>query len=122
MIVTRSASFSTSAKMWLESSTERPSALTSRIDSVKAASMRGSRPDVGSSSSRSSAVEANAATRATFCRLPLEYARAFFVGSRSNRASITCLRLGSSGPDSRQRMSIASPPVRFGHRVTSPGT
>ena len=72
MIVTRSASFSTSAKMWLDSSTERPSAFTSRIDSVNAASISGSRPEVGSSSSSSSALDASAATRATFCRLPLE--------------------------------------------------
>ena len=72
MIVTWSASLSTSAKMWLDSSTDRPSAFTSRIDSVNAASISGSRPEVGSSSSSSSARDASAATRATFCRLPLE--------------------------------------------------
>ena len=38
----------------------------------KGRSMRGSRPEVGSSSSSNSASEASAATRATFCRLPLE--------------------------------------------------
>ena len=72
MITTWSASFSTSAKMWLDSSTDRPSALTSRMDSVNAASMSGSSPLVGSSSSSSGAREASAATSATFWRLPLE--------------------------------------------------
>src|SRR5439155_19499693 len=53
------------------SSTVRPWALTSRMQSWKTASIKGSRPDVGSSRSRSSASEASAATRPTFWRFPL---------------------------------------------------
>ena len=71
-MVTRSHSASTSARMWLDSSTVRPSALTSRTQSWKTDSISGSSPDVGSSRISSSALEASAATRATFCRLPLE--------------------------------------------------
>ncbi len=72
MIVTVSQTFSTSLRMWLDSSTEVPAALASRTCSVNTASMRGSRPDVGSSSTSRSTWETNAATSATFCRLPLE--------------------------------------------------
>ena len=60
---------------------------------------------------------------ATFCRLPFEYVRAFLVGSSSNRSSIARCRFGSrrayrAAGTSR---SMASPPVSFGHSVTSPG-
>src|SRR5437867_9258395 len=71
MMLRRSQRASTSARMWLESSTVRPWALTSRMQSWKTASIKGSRPDVGSSRSRSSASEASAATRPTFWRFPL---------------------------------------------------
>ena len=72
MMLTRSHSASTSARMWLDSSTVRPSALISRMQSWKTASISGSRPDVGSSRISSSASEASAATRPTFCRFPFE--------------------------------------------------
>ena len=72
MMLTRSHSASASARMWLDSSTVRPSARTSRMQSWNTASMSGSRPDVGSSRISSSASEARAATSATFCRLPFE--------------------------------------------------
>ena len=49
MMVTVSQSFSTSARMWLESSTVRPSARRRATSSVKIASISGSRPEVGSS-------------------------------------------------------------------------
>ena len=45
---------------------------TSRMHRWNSASISGSRPDVGSSSTSSSAREARAAIRATFWRLPLE--------------------------------------------------
>ena len=44
----------------------------SSMHSLNTASISGSRPEVGSSSISSSTSEASAATRATFCRLPLE--------------------------------------------------
>ena len=72
MIVTRSHSFSTSARMWLESSTVRPCSRISSMQDWKTASFSGSRPEVGSSSTNSSASEASAATSATFWRLPFE--------------------------------------------------
>ena len=56
MMLTRSQSASTSARMWLDSRTVRPSALTSRMQSWKTASISGSSPDVGSSRISSSAV------------------------------------------------------------------
>ena len=72
MMLTRSQSASTSARMWLDSSTVRPSALSSRMQSWNTASISGSSPDVGSSRMSSSADDASAATSATFWRLPLE--------------------------------------------------
>ena len=72
MMVTRSHSASTSARMWLDNRTLRPSSRSSRTTSWNTISINGSRPDVGSSSRYSSTSEANAATSATFCRLPLE--------------------------------------------------
>src|SRR5690625_6589208 len=49
MMVTVSHSFSTSARMWLDSSTVRPRSFRARTSSVNIASIRGSRPEVGSS-------------------------------------------------------------------------
>ncbi len=72
MMVTVSHSFSTSAKMWLDSSTDCPSAFASSTHWVKTPSMSGSSPLVGSSKTSSSARLASAATRATFWRLPFE--------------------------------------------------
>ena len=72
MIVTRSHSASTSARMWLDSSTVRPAFRSSRTTSWKTTSINGSRPEVGSSKRYSSTSDANAATSATFCRLPFE--------------------------------------------------
>jgi hypothetical protein len=46
--------------------------LASRMQSWNTASISGSSPEVGSSRTSSSTSEARAATRATFCRLPLE--------------------------------------------------
>ena len=71
-MLTRSHSASTSARMWLDSSTVRPAAASSRMHSWNTASISGSSPDVGSSSSSSSTSAASAATSPTFCRLPLE--------------------------------------------------
>jgi hypothetical protein len=49
MIVMRSPSASTSARMWLESSTVLPAAVTSRTQAWKTVSISGSSPEVGSS-------------------------------------------------------------------------
>ena len=72
MIVTLSARRSTSLRMWLESSTVVPAATRSARQSANSSSMSGSSPEVGSSSTSRSTSAANAATRATFWRLPLE--------------------------------------------------
>ena len=72
MMLTRSHRASTSDRMWLLSSTVRPSARNASMWSRNVASISGSSPAVGSSSSSSSTSLASAATRATFCRLPLE--------------------------------------------------
>ncbi len=73
MMLTRSHSASTSARMWLDSSTVRsPPATISRTVSWNTVSMSGSSPEVGSSRINSSASDASAATSATFWRLPLE--------------------------------------------------
>ena len=104
MMLTRSHNASTSARMWLESSTVPPCARKSSTHCWKTASISGSRPLVGSSSSSSSTSLASAATRATFCRLPLEYWRPRLVGSSSNRSS-RCSRRGpvSARPRSAER-------------------
>ena len=80
MMLTRSESASASLRMWLLSSTVRPWARSSRTQPRNVSSISGSSPLVGSSSRNSSASVARAATRATFCRLPLEYVRAFLRG------------------------------------------
>ena len=72
MIVTLSARRSTSLRMWLESRTVVPAATRSARQSANSSSMSGSSPEVGSSSTSRSTSAANAATRATFWRLPLE--------------------------------------------------
>ena len=92
MIVTRSHSASTSARMWLDSRTVRPASRVSSTHAWKTASLSGSSPEVGSSSTSSSASEASAATSATFWRLPFEYVRPFFVGSSSKRSSSSARR------------------------------
>ena len=73
MMLTRSHSASTSARMWLDSSTVRPSAghLARRSPGTPPPSAGPARRWArrGRSSSTS---DANAATSATFCRLPLE--------------------------------------------------
>ncbi len=122
MIETSSHSASTSARMWLDSNTVRPSRRTSRMHRWNSDSISGSRPDVGSSSTSSSARDASAAIRATFWRLPLEYVRARLVGSSSNRATSSSRRAGSKSPRIRPSRSMVSPPVSLGHSETSPGT
>jgi hypothetical protein len=72
MIVTRSHNASTSARMWLDSRTVRPSWRAASMHSWNCASISGSRPEVGSSITYSSTSDASAATSATFCRLPFE--------------------------------------------------
>lgn len=71
-MLTRSAAVSTSERMWLESSTVRPSARTRDRCSWKTFSINGSRPEVGSSRTSRGTSDAKAATSATFWRLPLE--------------------------------------------------
>ena len=94
MIVTRSHSASTSARMWLDSSTVVPAARRSSTHARNTSSMSGSSPDVGSSRISSSTSAASAATSATFCRLPFEYVRPFLVGSSSKRSSSAARRRG----------------------------
>ena len=71
-----SHSASTSDRMWLDSSIVRPRArsLVLRAFPEHGLHQRVESLDVGSSRISSSASEASAATSATFCRFPLEYA------------------------------------------------
>ncbi len=109
--------------MWLESSTVVPGRhllgdALARTPAPSAGRARTSarRAPAGRRPPRS------AATSATFCRLPLEYARPFLVGSRSKRSSSSSRRLArGSAPRIRSSMSMVSPPDRFGHSATSPG-
>ena len=72
-IATRSHTASTSAS-WCElRKTVWPRSLASATQRRNSRSISGSRPLVGSSSTSSGARVANAATSATFCRLPVEY-------------------------------------------------
>ena len=71
-MLTRSQARSTSLRMWLDSSTVRPSSFSAVSSLWKTSSISGSRPAVGSSRTSSGTPLARAATRATFCRLPLE--------------------------------------------------
>ena len=71
---------------------KRSSAFTSRIDSVNAAPIRESRPEVGSSSSSSPAVEA-ALPQGDLLPVAVGVGAALLVGSsRSARASVACVR------------------------------
>ena len=92
MMLIRSARASTSVRMWLESRIEGPG-LLGRDLVLEDGLHQWVQPEVGSSRTSSSTSEASAATMATFCRLPLEWLRPFFVGSaRSARAG------GRAGP------------------------
>lgn len=71
MIEMRSQARSTSERMWLDSRTVAPFTVDSCRVSWKCFSISGSSPDVGSSRMIRSAGRLNAATIATFCRLPL---------------------------------------------------
>jgi len=83
--------------------------------------MSGSSPTVGSSSSRMSGRVMNAATRATFCRLPLEYDRTRRFRSRSSRSTNSVRRATSTPPDMLPSNPKVSAPVSWGHSASSPG-
>ena len=106
-MLTRSHSASTSARMWLDSSTVRPSRdladvlledrLHQRVEARRSA-LEDEQLDV----------DASAATSATFCRLPLEYVRAFL------QVEVEALKqVGRGGlvqpPRSRPSRSMTSP-------------
>jgi hypothetical protein len=108
--------------MWLDNRTVRPRRCSSATQAANTDSISGSSPDVGSSSTSSSVLDANAATSATFCRFPFEYVRQRRVGSSSKRSSSSSRRRASVPPRNLPSRSITSPPVSVGHNVTSPGT
>ncbi len=83
---TRSHSASTSLRMCEERKTVCPRCLASCTHSRNAISISGSRPDVGSSSSSSSARVASAAISCTFWRLPFDSARIFLRVSSWKRS------------------------------------
>ncbi len=123
MMLTRSHSASTSARMWLESSTVRPRrALVLRRTSWNTASISGSSPEVGSSRISSSTSEASAATSATFWRLPLEYARPFFVRVELEALEqlVAARGVEPAAQPAEQVDHLAAGEVR--PQVTSPGT
>jgi hypothetical protein len=70
-----------------ERKTVWPRSVASFTLSRKATSISGSRPLVGSSRIRRSALVASAATSCTFWRLPFESARTLLEVSRSKRSS-----------------------------------
>ena len=89
---TRSATRSTSDRLWLERKTVRPSARTSRMMACSSCCMSGSRPLLGSSRMSSSGSLMKAAMSATFWRLPLErsaFLRERSASSRSARSATT---------------------------------
>ena len=127
MMLTRSHSSSTSERMWLDSSTVAPASFMRAISRRKTTSISGSSPLVGSSKMYRSAGTESAAMSATFCRLPLEYARPLVRGSNWNASMSRCFSSRYAGvpaaaPRSRASTSIDSPPDRFGQMLTSPGT
>ena len=85
-IPTRSQSASSSLMMCDDKNTVWPRPRASLMQWRKACSINGSSPLVGSSRTSRSGRTINAATRITFWRFPMEYARTFLVGSRSNRS------------------------------------
>ncbi len=93
MIPTRSHARSTSGRLCDERNTVRPAARTSATIVRNSRCIKGSRPLVGSSITRSGSSPMNACTTPTFCRFPRESLRTCTVGSRSRRWAI-----GSPGP------------------------
>src|SRR5262249_50161416 len=110
-----------SLRRWLDSSTVVPFCRNSSMASRKAASMSGSRPDVGSSRMSSSAPDASAAISATFCRLALEEARVLGVGARAHRFSSRSRAVVFRAPPTRAGRSVASAPDTCRRAAAAPG-
>ena len=124
MIVTRSASRSTSLRMWLESSTVEPAAVCSATHSLKTCSINGSSPDVGSSRIKQLGVGGERGHQGDLLPVALGV-RATLLG-RVELETLEQLCASAVGPGSAPRIrssrSIVSPPQRLGHSATSPGT
>ena len=86
-IPTLAQSCSTSDRMCDERNTVCPRPAASPTQRRNSCSISGSSPLVGSSRSSTSALVANAATSATFCRLPFEYVRERLSSSSENRST-----------------------------------
>ena len=99
--------------MWLDSRNVRPSAAASRTTCWKTASISGSRPEVGSSIRNSSTSAASAATSATFCRLPFEYARPFVrVQLEALEKPVATARVQTAAQPAEQVDGLAAGQVR----------
>ena len=122
MMLTLSHSASTSARMWLESSTVRPSAL-------HLADAATGTPPPSADRDPTSARRGSAARRRTRARRPARpsagcpSSRCGPAWSGRARTARSARRAApaSRSPRSRPNRSIVSPPVSFGHRLTSPG-
>ena len=113
MMLTRSHSASTSARMWLDSRTVRPSALTSRMQSWKTASISGSRPEVGSSRISSSALRGERGDQADLLPVALRVGARLLRGIELEALEQLVSSAGSRSPRSRPSRSMTSPPLAW---------
>ena len=89
-----------------------------RCSRWKTASISGSRPAVGSSSSEQLGVGGERRDQRDLLAVALGVRAALLASGRARSArAAPSRRFGSSPPRSRPSRSIASPPVRFGHSV-----
>ena len=115
MMVIRSQSASTSARMWLDSSTVRsPRRFSSRMTSRNTSSISGSRPEVGSSRISSSTSEASAATSADLLPVALGVGAALLarVELEALQQLVAALAVESAAQPAEQVDHLAAGEVR----------
>ena len=123
MMLTRSQSRSTSARMWLRQQ-HGVAALPELVDAVgedrlhQRVEARGRLVEHAAARRRRPAPPPGRPSAGC----PWSSCGPSWSGRGSNRSTSSSRRRGSSPPRSRPSRSITSPPVRFGHRLTSPGT
>jgi hypothetical protein len=115
MIVTRSQRASTSASTWLESRT-----VLSRL--LEHLLYQGIEAGRGLVQQQQLHIGRQGGDDPDLLLVALGVGTTFLRGSRSKRSSSSARRWALSPPRIRPSRSMTSPPVRFGHSVTSPGT
>ena len=122
IMATRSHTSSISSKMWLDMNTVRPFSFSARTRSKNVSRMSGSRPVVGSSSTRISLSPMSAAAMAVFCFMPFDMRLRLADGSSCSSFTTWFRYVRSVTPkNSACDFRKAVPVGRLGKAI-SPGT